>query len=273
MTDSKNALDIVAKHLPDAPIPPMIGIGAVSLQMALQYHDINTVQDGALYQQYKLEGKNFQGLHLDMVFDTAKLIEQHLMGTSDRIAGMVIDTLVVGMKNEESVKKMIDDFIEEDVPQHPEPWLLRENYLEIPEDQFPDPEQRKLSAFEKSLGLEDPEGIFYKGIMSEMSIERKIAILEKIDWCLKFDEFQIIIDNVVEQKLTAIPDRTAVRSEYKNDPRSFPGIGDELAKGILLKSFLTVAGISEEERHVFDKALSFFDVDVFHDNLRTLYLK
>lgn len=274
MTDSKNALDTVAKHLPDAPIPPMIGIGAVSLQMALQYHDINTVQDGALYQQYKLEGKNFRDLQLDMVFDTATRIERHLMGTSDRIAGLVAETLIMGVESEESVKKMIDAFMEEDVPQHPEPWLLRENYLRIPGDHFPDTEQRKLSAFEKSLGLEDPDGIFYKGIMSEMSNEKKSVLLDKIDWCIRFDEIQTTIDNVVKQIRTEIPDVGTVSKGYDASMMVIDGTPSEsLVIQVLVYNFKEAAGISQEEYPMFDKALSYFDADAFYDNLKTIYLK
>ncbi len=65
--------------------------------MAMKYHDIATVQDGTLYQQYKLEGKNFRELHLDMVFETAAQIERHLMASSDRIAGMVIEVIEEGL--------------------------------------------------------------------------------------------------------------------------------------------------------------------------------
>jgi hypothetical protein len=83
----------VAKHIPDAPIAPATGIAAIALNMALRYHDINTVQDGALYQQYKLEGRNMGTLHLDHVFETAIRMEAHLLGASDRIAKIVIDAI------------------------------------------------------------------------------------------------------------------------------------------------------------------------------------
>ena len=52
----------------DARIGPAVGVASIALNMAMKYHDINTVQDGALYQQYKLEGKNMRPLHFDMVF-------------------------------------------------------------------------------------------------------------------------------------------------------------------------------------------------------------
>lgn len=78
----------------DTPIAPAHGIAAIALNMAMKYHDITTIKDGTLYQQYKLEGKNFQELHLDVVFETAIKIEVHLLGASDRIAKLVVDAVV-----------------------------------------------------------------------------------------------------------------------------------------------------------------------------------
>src|SRR3990167_8274411 len=66
-------------EITNSPVGQMVGISAIALNMALKYHDINTVQDGTLYQQYKLEGKNMHALHLDEVFHTAIQIEQHLV--------------------------------------------------------------------------------------------------------------------------------------------------------------------------------------------------
>lgn len=77
----------------EAPIAPAQAIAAVALSMAMKYHDITTVQDGTLYQQYKLEGKNLDPLHLDMVFETAMRIEAHLLAASDRIAKIVVDAV------------------------------------------------------------------------------------------------------------------------------------------------------------------------------------
>lgn len=81
------------KHMPDAPVAPAHGIAAIALSMAMKFHDINTVQDGLLYQQYKLEGKNLRGLELGMVFDTAIKIEKHLLASSQRIAAIVIEAI------------------------------------------------------------------------------------------------------------------------------------------------------------------------------------
>lgn len=77
----------------DVKIAPAHGVAALALNFALKYHDITTVQDGTLYQQYKLEGKNFRELHLDVVFETAMRIEMHLMASSERIAGLLIDAI------------------------------------------------------------------------------------------------------------------------------------------------------------------------------------
>jgi hypothetical protein len=77
----------------DAPIAPAHGIAAVALTLALKYHDINTVQDGALYQQYKLEGRNMTAFHLDHVFETAIRMEAFLLGSSERIAKLIVDVI------------------------------------------------------------------------------------------------------------------------------------------------------------------------------------
>lgn len=77
----------------DTPIATSHGIAAIALNMAMKYHDFSTVKDGALYQQYKLEGKNMREIHIDMVFETAILIEIHLLGSSQRIAKLVVDAI------------------------------------------------------------------------------------------------------------------------------------------------------------------------------------
>lgn len=74
----------------NAPIGPTIGVAAIALNMALKYYDINTVQEGTLYQQYKLEGRNMPGLHLDMVFEAAMRIEEHLIGGNKRVAMLMV---------------------------------------------------------------------------------------------------------------------------------------------------------------------------------------
>jgi hypothetical protein len=83
----------IADKMGGAPVAPAHGVAAIALSMAMKYHDIATVKDGALYQQYKLEGKNMTPLHLDMVFETAIQIERHLLGSSDRIANLIVDAL------------------------------------------------------------------------------------------------------------------------------------------------------------------------------------
>jgi hypothetical protein len=85
---------------PDTKVAAAHGIAAIALSMALKYHDINTVQDGQLYQQYKLEGRNMRDLNLDTVFETAIRIEMHLMAASERIAQIVVDALSVTLEDE-----------------------------------------------------------------------------------------------------------------------------------------------------------------------------
>lgn len=92
----------VAKHLPDAPVAPAHGIAAMALSMAIKYHDITIVKDGAMYQQYKLEGRNLRGLELNMVFETAIQMEAWLLGASDRIAKLVLDAVIEVVDEAES---------------------------------------------------------------------------------------------------------------------------------------------------------------------------
>lgn len=75
----------------DVPIAPAHGIAAVALNMAMKYHDLAIIKDGAMYQQYKLEGRNIREIDIDQVFETAIKIEVWLLGASDRIAKIVID--------------------------------------------------------------------------------------------------------------------------------------------------------------------------------------
>lgn len=88
-TDMTDGLD----NLENLPIDPMIGVSAIAFNMALKYHDINTVQDGTLYQQYKLEGKNMEGLRFAHVVHTAIQIEQHLLKGPERIGKFIIAML------------------------------------------------------------------------------------------------------------------------------------------------------------------------------------
>jgi hypothetical protein len=88
------------EHAPDTKVAPAQGIAAIALSMALKYHDISTVQDGELYQQYKLEGKNMTPLHLDMVFETAIKMEAYLLGASERIAKIVVESLEASVEDD-----------------------------------------------------------------------------------------------------------------------------------------------------------------------------
>ena len=101
----------LAKTLGNAPVAPAHGIAAIALSMSMKYHDIATVQDGTLYQQYKLEGKNMIPLHLDMVFETAERMEMWLLGASDRIAKIVVEAIEFGV--EDDAKPEQDDAADE----------------------------------------------------------------------------------------------------------------------------------------------------------------
>lgn len=92
MEEADNLLTI--KGAEDAPVAAPMAVAMIALNMALKYHDINTVQDGALYQQYKLEGKNMTGLHLDHVFETARRIERHLLISSREISEIMVTGVI-----------------------------------------------------------------------------------------------------------------------------------------------------------------------------------
>lgn len=84
----------------DAPIGAAQGIASIALTMAMKYHSISTIQDGTLYQQYKLEGRNIREIDINDVFETAKQIEAHLLAASDRVAAMIIDALQAPVEGE-----------------------------------------------------------------------------------------------------------------------------------------------------------------------------
>lgn len=50
LNDSDNLLAI--PEIKDAPVAPGVAIASIALNMAMKYHDISTVKDGAMYQQY-----------------------------------------------------------------------------------------------------------------------------------------------------------------------------------------------------------------------------
>jgi hypothetical protein len=90
-------------------VAPAHGIAAIALNMALKYYNINTVQDGQLYQQYKLEGRNMRELHLDMVFETAIKIEMHLLGASERIAKLVVEAIAIRVETDKTLDEPPND--------------------------------------------------------------------------------------------------------------------------------------------------------------------
>lgn len=88
--EASDALAGMPVEVKEAQIGPMIGVAAIALNMAMKYYDINTVQDGTLYQQYKLEGRNMPNLELYMVFEAAMQIEAHLIAANKRVARLMV---------------------------------------------------------------------------------------------------------------------------------------------------------------------------------------
>ncbi len=107
-TDKDNAaapFQELAQHMGSMPVAPAHGIAAIALSLAMKYHDIGTVQDGTMYQQLKLEGKNLQPLTLDAVLETAAQMEAWLLASNERIAALVVDAIASGAEeHSEAVK-------------------------------------------------------------------------------------------------------------------------------------------------------------------------
>lgn len=106
--DVAKPFEELAEHMGNAPVAPAHGVASIALSMAMKYHDIATIKDGVLYQQYKLEGKNLMPLHLDMVFETAIQIEKHLLGSSQRIAAMLIEAITTEVDGDDPPASEVD---------------------------------------------------------------------------------------------------------------------------------------------------------------------
>jgi hypothetical protein len=88
--------DVFGPLLPvmgDKPIAPAHGIAALALSLSMKYHDMAMIKDGAMYQAYKMEGRNIQTVGLKEVLDTAEKLEVWLLGASDRIAKIIVDAI------------------------------------------------------------------------------------------------------------------------------------------------------------------------------------
>jgi hypothetical protein len=271
MSTSKNSLQTIHEALPEATLPPMVGVGAIALQMAMDYHDTTIIKDGVMYQQMKMEGKNIGVLGLGDVFETAKLIEIHLMGTSDRIAGLVVETLQLVMANEDSITKMISDFVSEDIPQHPEPALLSEHYEVL--DGVLDNTEKCLTALKNALGLSEYESGLYDNVIETMSDDDKSNLISKIKYCLRLDDFQNLIEDVVNKELEDLPDVQIVFDNYTNSIMTAEGVPSEVKiRETLLNCFLQESIVGTSEKDLFMKALSFYNEDDFYKPLKEIYL-
>lgn len=91
--DGRTEVAGLPDEIKNAPISMAHGLSGIALTMAMKYHDISTVQDGTMYQQFKLEGRNMVGLELAHVFETAERIEEWLVGSEGRIAKILIAVL------------------------------------------------------------------------------------------------------------------------------------------------------------------------------------
>lgn len=104
----------VGEHI-NAPMLPQHGVAALAMNMSLKYWDINTITDGALYQQLKLEGRNIGfGVHLDSVIDVAKRIELHILNAPNRLSQEVYAQLTAEFF--EDVESALSGEEEPDIP-------------------------------------------------------------------------------------------------------------------------------------------------------------
>lgn len=104
----ENLLRPLANVSPDTPMSPACAVASMALTMALKYHDMQMIPDGATYQQYKLEGRNMRNIGLTDVFETAVQIEAHLITANDRIGKMIANTIVVQI-TEDAAEQIIAD--------------------------------------------------------------------------------------------------------------------------------------------------------------------
>ena len=102
MSEVDNEFTEFAGSSGDFPVGTAQGIAAIALSMAMKYHSFSTVQDGVLYQQYKMEGKNMETLSIHMVFETAMQIEKHLISANDRISNLIMDALTVEITGDDA---------------------------------------------------------------------------------------------------------------------------------------------------------------------------
>lgn len=121
MTASKTGFEIDGRQglegVENIPlISPIHGLGAIALNMAIKYHDVTIIKDGTMYQQYKMEGRNMRELHLDEVFETAIRIEQHLLGTPERLAKLMELTFADGAEANTEGDQNPDAVSEEPTP-------------------------------------------------------------------------------------------------------------------------------------------------------------
>lgn len=78
-------------ELNGVPLSTAHAVSSLALNFALKWHDMRLIKDGAMYQQKKLEGENFQLIDLADVFETAKLIELHILGSPNRLSQALIE--------------------------------------------------------------------------------------------------------------------------------------------------------------------------------------
>lgn len=114
MSEPQTPFDDVIEHAGDVKIHPSTGMAAIAMNMAMRWHDMCMIKDGALYQQKKVEGANIQVINLNDVLRTAKQIEAWLLTAPNRHAEMLVEGICEGLlqtlddNTEEGIKRIPD---------------------------------------------------------------------------------------------------------------------------------------------------------------------
>lgn len=95
---SVNPLNLPA--IENEKVSPGLAVASIALSLAVTYHTNSIIKDGAMYQQLKLEGKDIKSSGVEDVIDIARQFEIHLLQSSERIAGIIIDAATEYMEND-----------------------------------------------------------------------------------------------------------------------------------------------------------------------------
>lgn len=95
MKDEDNVFaDPSMEPIRDAPMTTSMAIAAISLNMAMKYHDFTVVKDGVMYQQLKMEQKEMRTIQFEDVLETADRIRDYLIESESVIRSMMTESVM-----------------------------------------------------------------------------------------------------------------------------------------------------------------------------------